>query len=181
MERSVRLRTEPAAALFHIGDSRHRRSVDRREHAATAPQGYTKMAKIHRKAADGRPMKPSVSQRSMAHLGMGIEAPKALDEWEAEGGATIGAGRTGENDAASRSLLDRLLLERLGAALVTEWSNLPVRLQRTVYERAVSVSSPSNRPTIRRQMARFLHDHKTRARRAPRTEVAHADAMHGTS
>jgi hypothetical protein len=63
--------------------------------------------------------------------------------------------------------MDRLLLERLGAALVGEGSDLPVRLQRTVYERAVSVSSPSNRPTIRCQMARFLQDHKLRARRAP--------------
>lgn len=125
------------------------------------------MAKIHRKAADGRPMKPSASERSMVRVGTSIGAPMALDEWEAEGGAPAGAGRTGENDAASQPPLDRLLLERLGAALVTEWSNLPVRLQRTVYERAVSVSSPANRPTIRRQMARFLHDHKGRARQAP--------------
>lgn len=125
------------------------------------------MAKIHRKAADGRPMKPSASERSMVRAGTGVEAPSALDEWEAEGGAPIGAARTGENDAASQPPLDRLLLERLGAALVTEWSNLPVRLQRTVYERAVSVSSPSARPAMRRQMARFLHDHKSRARQAP--------------
>jgi hypothetical protein len=138
------------------------------------------MTKIHRKATDGLPMKELVSERPMVPAGAGIEAATALDEWEAEGG-TAAAGAAGEGDASTRPPLDRLLLERLGAALVGEWSNLPARLQRTVYERAVSVSSPSNRPTIRRQMARFLHDHKIRARREPPAEAARADGVPGTT
>ena len=100
-------------------------------------------------------------KRSLLRNGATVEAATALEGWEAEGGASAGAPRTGETGATPA--LDRLLLERLGAALLGEWSNLPVRLQRAVYERAVSVSSPSNRPTIRRQMARFLHEHKSRA------------------
>jgi hypothetical protein len=137
------------------------------------------MTKIHRKAADRQPMKGFVSERSMAHVGAGIEAATALEEWEAEGGTSADAGAVGESDASARPPLDRLLLERLGAALLGEWSNLPARLQRTVYERAVSVSSPSNRPTVRRQMARFLHDHKIRARRAAPAEAALADGVPG--
>jgi hypothetical protein len=137
------------------------------------------MTKIHRRAADRQPMKGFVRERPMAHPSAGIDAATALDEWEAEGGTSAGADAAGEGDAAARPPLDRLLLERLGAALVGEWSNLPARLQRTVYERAVSVSSPSNRPTIRRQMARFLHDHKIRARRAPPAEAARADGVPG--
>jgi hypothetical protein len=138
------------------------------------------MTKIHRRAANELPMNGSVSERSMARVGAGNEAATPVDAWEAEGGTSTGAGGAGESDASPRPSLDRLLLERLGAALVDEWSNLPARLQRTVYERAVSESSPSNRSTIRRQMARFLHDHKNRARRAPPAEAARADGAHGT-
>jgi hypothetical protein len=178
MARSVRLRTDAATAAIQI-----RGSVDRSITEQTRPRRRTEsmMTKVHRKAAGGHPMKGPVSARSMVRIGAGAEAATALDEWEAEGGAPAGAGRAGENDASPRPSLDRLLLERLGAALVSEWSNLPARLQRTVYERAVSVTSPSNRPTIRRQMARFLHDHKNRARRAPPPETALADGVHGTT
>lgn len=92
-------------------------------------------------------------------VGSGIDAARAaLEAWEAEGGASAGVPQ-GEY-AASRPLsLERLLLERLGAALVGEWNNLPAALQRAVYERAVGGSSLS-RLTMRRQMARFLHNHK---------------------
>jgi hypothetical protein len=98
--------------------------------------------------------------RSLLRNHASTEAATALEKWEAEGGA--GVLRPSESDATAP--LDRFLLERLGTALIGEWSNLPVRLQRAVYERAVSVSSPSNRPAIRRQMARFLHlnQHKSR-------------------
>jgi hypothetical protein len=60
------------------------------------------------------------------------------------------------------SLLERLLLERLGGALVGEWNNRPAALQRAVYDRATGGSSPSSRLTMRRQMVRFLHDRKSR-------------------
>ena len=55
---------------------------------------------------------------------------------------------------------ERLLLQRLGTALVDEWNNLPAPLQRAIYERAAGGDSSLNRLTTRRQMARFLHDHK---------------------
>ena len=139
------------------------------------------MAKLHRRAADVRPMKESSSERALAVVGAGSEAATALDEWEAEGGTSADAGWTGEDDAPPRTPLERLLLERLGVALVGEWSNLPARLQRTVYERAVRVSSPARRPTVRRQMARFLHEHKTRARRTSPPEAALADGGQGTA
>jgi hypothetical protein len=126
------------------------------------------MAKLHRKAG-GRPMKESVSERSFGRVGANNEGATALAEWEAEGGTTPGAGGAGEDDASTRPPLDRFLLERLGVAIVGEWSALPARLQRTVYERAVCLSSPSYRPSIRRQMARFLHVNNGHARHAPLT------------
>jgi hypothetical protein len=129
------------------------------------------MAKLHRKTTDEHPVLEDSAAgardllrfakgRSLLRINASIEAATALEEWEAEGGASVAALRTSENGASPPTPLDRLLLERLGAALLGEWNSLPARLQRAVYERAVSVSAPSNRPTMRRQVARFLHDHK---------------------
>ena len=85
----------------------------------------------------------------------------ALDEWEAEGGASAAAPQQTSEQAAPRpSTLERLLLQRLGAALVGEWSDLPRALRRAVYERAADGGSSLNRLTMRRHLARFLHDHK---------------------
>ena len=77
-----------------------------------------------------------------------------------EGGASADGPQASGRHASPPSLLERLLLERLGAALVGEWNNLPAALQRAVYERAAGGSSSWSRLTMRRQMARFLHDHK---------------------
>jgi hypothetical protein len=90
----------------------------------------------------------------------GIEAATALEEWEAEGGASAGMPHAARHAALGRSPLDRLLLQRLGAALVEEWNTLPAPLQRAVYERAARGGSSLNRLTMRRHMARFLHDNK---------------------
>ena len=89
-----------------------------------------------------------------------VDAASALEEWEAEGGASAGMPPTGEHGASRPSPCERLLLERLGAALVGEWSKLPAPLQRTLYDHAAGGTSSSNRLTMRRRMARFLHDHK---------------------
>ena len=90
-----------------------------------------------------------------------IGVSTALDEWEAEGGASAAAPQQTSEQAAPRpSPLERLLLQRLGAALVGEWSDLPRALRRAVYERAADGGSSLNRLTMRRHLARFLHDHK---------------------
>jgi hypothetical protein len=131
------------------------------------------MAKPHRKTTE----EPSTSTQSAVdalgparpakaglslHVGACGEAATALAEWEGEGGAPADAsGHAAPTPAAPK----RLLLERLGAALVGEWNNLPSPLQRVLYERAVGGDSPSNRLTVRRDLARFLHDHKSRGDR----------------
>ena len=90
----------------------------------------------------------------------GIETTTALEEWEAEGGASAGLAHASEHDGSRLSPLERLLLERLGKALVGERNNLPTPLQRAVYERAASGGPSWNRLRMRQQMARFLHDRK---------------------
>jgi hypothetical protein len=55
-----------------------------------------------------------------------------------------------------------VLLVRLGAAVLGEWNNLPMPLQRALYDRAVAASSGRGGGAARRDMACFLHDHKPR-------------------
>ena len=116
---------------------------------------------ISKRVANGtRNLSGPLNSRPPRRDSAGIEATNALEEWEAEGGASAGVPQAIEHGASRPSPLERLLLQRLGAALVCEWNNLPVPLRRAIYERASGGSSSLNRLTTRRQMARFLHDHK---------------------
>ena len=77
--------------------------------------------------------------------------PRAeLSRWETEGGSPLPA--TSDGDA--------LLLQRLGAALVSQWNELPMPLLRAVYDRAVAGLAAEEETAMKRRMARFLHQHK---------------------
>jgi len=110
-------------------------------------------------ADEARKLSRPSSNRLSTRVSAGNEAAMALEEWEDEGGSAD-LTQAIERPASRPSPVDRLLLERLGAALVSEWNNLPAPLQRAVYERAAGGGASSNSVTTRRQMARFLHDHK---------------------
>lgn len=124
------------------------------------------MTKVHliseRVAPDARDQSRRLNSRLSARVDAGVEAATtALEEWEAEGGASAAVPQAREHAVPRPSPpIERVLLERLGAALVGEWNHLPARLQRAVYERAAAGGSSSTRVTRRREMARFLHDHK---------------------
>jgi hypothetical protein len=119
------------------------------------------MAKLisRRMADEARNLSRPLSNRLSTRVSAGIEAAMALEEWEAEGGSAD-LTQAIERTASRPSPVDRLLLERLGAALVGEWNNLSAPLQRAVYERATGGGASLNNLTTRRQMAQFLHHHK---------------------
>ena len=95
-------------------------------------------------------------RRRRPTLGEGV--PNALDRWDKEGGAPATVWplpyETGD-------LLDaeRRVLECLGAALVSEWNNLPTDVQRRLFEHAASGKS-HDAALLKPRIARFLHDHK---------------------
>jgi hypothetical protein len=83
-----------------------------------------------------------------------VAANDCLDAWDAEGGAS-GVGGEG------RPATQRLLLERLGAALLDEWHALPTPVRRALYERAVTGEATAcDRAPLKRRLARLLHDHQ---------------------
>ena len=59
------------------------------------------------------------------------------------------------------NLLDaeRRVLECLGAALVSEWNDLPTDVQRRLFEYAASGKS-HDAAQLKARIARFLHNHK---------------------
>jgi hypothetical protein len=52
------------------------------------------------------------------------------------------------------------VLRCLGAALIMQWSTLPTKLQRELFDNAGSMGELLESAALRGQIARFLHKHK---------------------
>ena len=81
---------------------------------------------------------------------------RALSRWENEGGRT-------DIDWEKRAPLveeEEHILQCLGAAVVTRWNDLPMKVQRELFASAVSVREPLHSTELKEQIARFLHSHK---------------------
>jgi hypothetical protein len=81
-----------------------------------------------------------------------------LDRWNEEGGAPAGEWPL-PYEVGDLLEPERRVLECLGAALVSEWSNLPTDVQRRLFEHATSGKS-RDAALLKTRIARFLHDHK---------------------
>jgi hypothetical protein len=81
-----------------------------------------------------------------------------LDRWDEEGGAPAALWPL-PYEAGDLLELERRVLECLGAALVSEWSDLPTGVQRRLFEHATS-GKLGDAALLKTRIARFLHDHK---------------------
>ena len=81
-----------------------------------------------------------------------------LDRWEGEGGAQIPAW-TLRYRSGDLGDTERRVLECLGAAVVSEWNELPTDVRRAIFQHA-SAGKTYNAARLRAQIARFLHNHK---------------------
>jgi hypothetical protein len=85
---------------------------------------------------------------------------RALARWDNEGGATASPSENDSDQSAVLSLEEQHVLQCLGAAVISLWTELPVETQRTLFEHAVSSGDPRQSAPLREQIARFLHNHK---------------------
>jgi hypothetical protein len=99
------------------------------------------------------------------HRADDADSASRLQAWDAEDGADNVRAPARAAPAASLTAQQRRLLARLGAALVHEWSHLPMPLQRAIYRRAVRGALDADPSALARPMARFLHDHQERRSR----------------
>jgi hypothetical protein len=58
------------------------------------------------------------------------------------------------------SPIEQGILQCLGAAVISQWSDLPTEVQKALFHDAVSIEDPRQSTSLREQIARFLHNHK---------------------
>ncbi|WP_159719111.1 hypothetical protein [Geminicoccus flavidas] len=87
-----------------------------------------------------------------------VQMDTALDQWEGEGGAQAWPW-TPRYKGGAPSDRERQVLEYLGAAVVSGWNELPINIQRTIFQHATA-NKVSDTARLREKIARFLHDHK---------------------
>lgn len=85
---------------------------------------------------------------------------RALARWDNEGGATASPSEDGGDGRTVLSGEELQILQCLGAAVISLWTELPVETQKALFEHAVSSSDPRQSAPLREQVARFLHNHK---------------------
>jgi hypothetical protein len=56
--------------------------------------------------------------------------------------------------------IEERILRCLGAAVIMQWSTIPTKLQRELFDTAGSLGDVLQTVTLRGQIARFLHSHK---------------------
>ena len=89
-----------------------------------------------------------------------ITREAALARWEWEGGSPAGWECAWfESDSGLEAGAQRLVLEYLGAALVSEWDELSRDVQKSIFQLAARREG-LDQATLKARIARFLHDHK---------------------
>jgi hypothetical protein len=78
---------------------------------------------------------------------------RSLDRWTNEGGA---AG----TEAGALSPGEMHILRCLGAAVIAQWTDLPMPIQKLLFEHAVAAGDAGDTARLKEQIARFLHNHK---------------------
>jgi hypothetical protein len=88
----------------------------------------------------------------------------ALARWDNEGGAAKGAPQKVRDDMTSLAKEEEHILRCLGAAVITQWDDLPTAIQRELFEHAISMGKRHHTAELKGQIARFLHKHQGRDR-----------------
>ncbi len=79
------------------------------------------------------------------------------EQWLADNYDKTLHGPKGEQPDLAFADEEELMLRRLGAAVVMQWSALPTKLQRELFDNATAVGELSATAARRRMIARFLH------------------------
>lgn len=83
-----------------------------------------------------------------------LQKAKALSRWEGEGGALA--------PTVTLDEADMRVLARLGAALLLDWDAVPESNRDVIFRTASTLHAERDAIRIRREIARFMQDHKDR-------------------
>ena len=84
------------------------------------------------------------------------QVARALARWEDEGGAPQ---PKWQNDRGRRAALageEEHVLRCLGAAVIMQWNDLPTKIQRDLFDHAISMGEPRHTAQLKDRVARFL-------------------------
>src|SRR6266851_9014193 len=72
------------------------------------------------------------------------------------------AAEVGEKPGGARRLAkeEEHALRCLGAAVIMQWNDLPTKIQRDLFDHAISMGEPRYTAQLKERIARFLHRHK---------------------
>ena len=84
----------------------------------------------------------------------------ALARWDNEGGAAKGASQEARDEMTSLAKEEEHILRCLGAAVIMQWDDLPMDIQRELFEHAISMGELHHTAELKGQIARFLHKHE---------------------
>jgi hypothetical protein len=85
---------------------------------------------------------------------------KALGRWDNEGGASALSPEPDLGPDLALHAVEERVLRFLGAAVIMQWNDLPTEIQRKLFDDAASMSDSARQFELKRQIARFLHEHK---------------------
>jgi hypothetical protein len=109
-------------------------------------------------------------------------ATRALARWEDEGGAPQ---PKSQNDRERRAALageEEHVLRCLGAAVIMQWNDLPTKIQRDLFDHAISMGEPRLTAQLKDRVARFLQrtkdDESGRIRTPSTAKARSSDAPH---
>jgi hypothetical protein len=144
-----------ASPIVNVGPAPHMRQMtSRANHQADAS---------HYAAAIARWDDEGGAASTSARSNTGARAPNEGSKSTAEVLAELKVDRAPEND--------KKILECLGAAVIMRWGTLPTKIQRELFENAISLADLAQTAPPKGQIARFLHNHKDEADRTPRRVV----------
>jgi hypothetical protein len=81
----------------------------------------------------------------------GSDQNKAIARWDNEGGAPKGAPQEDRNELVSLTNEEEHIMQ---------WNDLPTKIQRELFEHAISMGELNHTVELKGQVARFLHQHK---------------------
>ena len=126
---------------------------------------------------------PFMTGKQPKRRNQSAEATSALARWENEGGALQ---PSSQNDRERHAALaeEEHVLRCLGAAVIMQWNDLPTKIQRDLFDHAISMGEPRHTAQLEERVARFLQstkDDESGRIRTPCSVEAVAGAMRPVS
>jgi hypothetical protein len=127
---------------------------ERRNHMVTTQQYRAKAAEYAGLAKSARSASERREFRALERTSL---AEAANQEWLAGYDART---MPASHEVDDVCIEEEQILRCLGAAVIMRWATLPNKIQRELFEDAGAVGELHQASELRRQIARFLHNHK---------------------